>query len=89
MEYKNTGVACPRCGGRIPNEPFAGKYPGALSRVDNKTEICSKCGDEEALLDYDGRLATDKSGWWENSTPAWVDDPSEGRFGFAKLHLRG
>lgn len=40
---------CPRCGGLIPNLEFVGQYPGAISRTDNKTEICSKCGQEEAL----------------------------------------
>jgi hypothetical protein len=29
-----------------------GKYPGALSRRDNKTEICSACGVDEAIQDY-------------------------------------
>ena len=42
---------CPRCGGFIPNNQNPGLYPGALSRVDNKTEICSACGEEEALED--------------------------------------
>ena len=42
---------CPICGGAIPNEEHKGKYPGALSRYDNKTEICSKCGTTEAFLE--------------------------------------
>lgn len=33
---------CPRCGREIKGYP-------ALSREDNKTEICSECGQEEAL----------------------------------------
>ena len=41
---------CPRCGGWIPNALQPGEYPGALSRVDNVTEICSSCGTEEAML---------------------------------------
>lgn len=40
---------CPRCEGFIPNNLMPGRYPGAISRVDNKTEICSDCGREEAL----------------------------------------
>lgn len=40
---------CPRCLGSIPNEAYKGQYPGALSRTDNATEICSDCGSEEAL----------------------------------------
>lgn len=41
---------CPRCGGFIPNNEHPGAYPGALSRRDNETEICSACGQEEAFL---------------------------------------
>ena len=40
---------CPRCNGFIPNDIDAGKYAGALSRLDNRTEVCSKCGEIEAL----------------------------------------
>lgn len=40
---------CPRCEGFIPNNMTPGRYPGAISRVNNKTEICSDCGREEAL----------------------------------------
>jgi ribosomal protein S27AE len=40
---------CPRCGHMIPNDEVPGQYPGALSRYDNETEICSKCGTREAL----------------------------------------
>jgi hypothetical protein len=40
---------CPRCRGFIPSNLTPGFYPGAISRVDNKTEICSDCGREEAF----------------------------------------
>lgn len=40
---------CPRCGGFIPNSAEPGAYSGALSRLDNETEICSGCGQAEAL----------------------------------------
>ena len=40
---------CPRCGGGIPNNDHMGAYPGALSRWDNRTEVCSACGTDEAL----------------------------------------
>lgn len=43
---------CPRCGGGIPNDLHRGEYPGALSRWDNNTMICSACGADEALLLY-------------------------------------
>ena len=36
---------CPICGCEIEGVP-------AISRRDNKSEICSKCGVEEALSDY-------------------------------------
>jgi len=36
---------CPRC-----NKQYTG-YP-ALSRKDNKTEICSQCGQREAMASY-------------------------------------
>jgi len=45
---------CPTCVGFIPNNELIGKYSGAISRRDNKTEICSSCGTNEALLDYFG-----------------------------------
>lgn len=44
---------CPRCWGWIPNNENPGAHPGALSRVDNETEICSACGMAESL----GRIA--------------------------------
>lgn len=47
---------CPRCSHFIPNDDTPGAYPGAISRLDNKTEICSSCGVEEALLQYQGLL---------------------------------
>ena len=40
---------CPKCG-----KEYRG-YP-ALSRRDNKTEICPDCGQKEALDDYRGYL---------------------------------
>jgi RNA polymerase subunit RPABC4/transcription elongation factor Spt4 len=43
---------CPTCDGYIPDNENIGKYSGALSRRDNKTEICSACGTREAMEDY-------------------------------------
>lgn len=48
----NTRPTCPRCTGAIPNNAQPGAYPGALSRVDNETEICSSCGTEEAMFQF-------------------------------------
>ena len=44
-----TKPICPRCDGFIPSNLTPGRYPGAISRTDNKTEICSDCGHEEAM----------------------------------------
>ena len=41
---------CPRCGGGIPNNRAIGAYPGAVSRWDSATEVCSQCGMDEAFL---------------------------------------
>lgn len=43
---------CPTCDGYIPNNLHIGKYTGAISRKDNKTEICSACGTLEAVNDW-------------------------------------
>lgn len=40
---------CPRCDGDMPSTLHKGQYPGALSRYDNATEVCSSCGVEEAI----------------------------------------
>lgn len=45
-----TAPVCPRCEGFIPRNSKPGAYSGALSRADNKTEVCSPCGEEEALV---------------------------------------
>lgn len=51
---------CPRCDGGVPNSLTPGAYPGALSRWDNKTELCSDCGTEEAMIAFtQGRDALD------------------------------
>lgn len=43
---------CPRCEGGIPNSSERGAYSGAISRLDNRTEICTSCGIEEAMIDF-------------------------------------
>jgi len=61
---------CPRCGEGIPNNLQRGMYPGALSRTDNKTEICSPCGTDEAMEDFFTTL-TPKNQWKNRTqTPA-------------------
>lgn len=48
----NEQFKCPTCSGYIPNNENIGAYAGAISRRDNKTEICSDCGTREALEDF-------------------------------------
>ena len=43
---------CPRCRGWIPNDITPGAFPGAMSRTDNETEICSLCGTLEAIEQF-------------------------------------
>lgn len=44
---------CPRCRTNwIPNNESPGEHFGALSRADNKTEICSDCGGHEAVQQW-------------------------------------
>ena len=47
---------CPRCLGGVPNEEMRGQYPGAQSRTDNLTEVCSNCGTMEAIEQMGGVL---------------------------------
>ena len=55
---------CPRCCDNwIPNNLQPGEYPGAISRTDNKTEICSACGTAEALQDFSEGGCTKKEDW--------------------------
>lgn len=58
MNETMTTIICPRCEGYIPSNDAPGAFPGALSRTDNETEICSQCGVEEALI-----VRTPKSEW--------------------------
>ena len=57
MSKENWGN-CPRCKREIDHFP-------ALSRRDNKTNICSNCGTAEALEDHYGERWTDKIYWEE------------------------
>lgn len=42
---ESTSWICPRCGKETT------EYP-AISRTDNKTEICSQCGIDEAMSNW-------------------------------------
>lgn len=59
----NVHPKCPRCGGGIPNNNTPGAYPGALSRVDNRTEVCSNCGIDEAMLNFTGKPLPQPRDW--------------------------
>jgi len=65
---------CPICDGAIPNNETPGAYPGALSRFDNETEVCSACGSAEALtpmFSEEGKdlmvagIQNDEWDWWK------------------------
>ena len=43
---------CPTCDGYIPNNEQVGEYSGAISRRNSDLEICSACGNREAVEDY-------------------------------------
>ena len=49
QKKENELKTCPRC-----KKTYTG-YP-AISRKDNKTEICSECGTAEALEDFNNYL---------------------------------
>jgi len=49
-------MECPKCG-REMKRPFV-----ALSRKDNKTEICPDCGFREAMEDFANYLKEKKGG---------------------------
>jgi len=67
---------CPRCGG-VADEFRTGKgfpRPGALSRWDNRTTICSACGQQEAVAQLTGgRRAIDPV----RGTVIWHDPPAQ------------
>ena len=44
-DEKEKDITCPRCLGNIEGYP-------AISRTDNKTDICTPCGQTEAMEDY-------------------------------------
>lgn len=60
---------CPRCQTRSVTRQVTTpdgqtvEIEGALSRADNKTYICSACGLDEAMLDYDGTGNQPVSEW--------------------------
>lgn len=51
MKYRE----CPIC-----KMPYS--FPPAISRKDNKTEICPRCGQREALVEFFVKRAKEKKG---------------------------
>ena len=68
QEYANL-TRCPRCLSFLPIG-----YPGALSRRDNKTEICSNCGLVEAIRDMKHMAPENPFEDWPVSTPMGAGD---------------
>jgi hypothetical protein len=62
-------------------EPDA--FPGALSRHDNRTYICSECGADEAMR----QVFADRGGPLDRS--AWFDQTGEEPEGIRRYNLNG
>lgn len=61
---------CPRCQDNwIPNNDRPGEYPGAVSRADERTEICSDCGTYEAVEVWQTGSCTPVAEWPVAATP--------------------
>jgi hypothetical protein len=72
---------CPRCdAAAIPDDDAAGLHRGATSRSDDRTEICSDCGRDEAI----GRGPIPAERWPIGAG----DDPHWGRNPMVKHQLR-
>lgn len=71
---------CPRCGGYIPDSFTPGAYPGAMSRQEAGVEICSRCGHQEAIRDFENRPPLDRDAWADRAAPV------DGVLPLAELH---
>jgi len=61
---------CPRCGHQMPHDDVPpGAFPGALSRYDNRTYICSECGADEAVRQIFASRGgpLDRSAWFDQT----------------------
>lgn len=85
MNNTTITIICPRCEGYIPSNDAPGAYPGALSRTDNETEICSQCGVEEALI-----IRPPKSEWpvTESEWPVTLSDGIQYLDAHDRRHVR-
>lgn len=57
---------CPRCGENYEDFP-------AMSRTDNKTEVCPPCGTAEALEDFLGTGAMPQADWVKNRAKVAIE----------------
>ena len=86
MTNQESAEICFICSGYIPNNETPGAYPGALSRWDNKTEICSLCGSAEAMAPLMSEQARDlmvagrqtgEREFWVEGILSWLPDQYE------------
>lgn len=77
---------CPRCAGGIPNDAQKGEYPGALSRYDNETYVCSECGQVEAMIQFaaaqrgddpNAAMQTDHFYWYATTLERIINSTTE------------
>ena len=75
MTNEESAEICFICSGYIPNNETPGAYPGALSRWDNETEICSLCGSAEAMAPILSEQARDlmTTGRQTGERELWVE----------------
>ena len=64
-------VLCPRCQQRFL--PIG--YRGAMSRADDATEVCSPCGQDEALTQFTSSGYTEPVEEWPVDTFGWENEP--------------
>lgn len=76
---------CPRCrDASLSHTPSRNAFP-AISRRDNKTEICAGCGIQEAL--EDSRLVPEWSrhDYWDVNSPVWLAQCAKPEFDMPPL----
>ena len=73
-DWEQFSTSCPRC-----FEQYDSRYP-ALSRADNKTHICSPCGEDEGLTQW-----FEKKAWYELSQPS--DWPVHRQFTLPEMYI--
>lgn len=73
-------VVCPKC-----RKPYTGRP--ALSRVDNKTDICPDCGMREAIESIPGMNDRKRIDPGQNAQEGWYNPPeTDGRWKISMQH---